>query len=220
MTGKLILLLILCLMIVGAAGLLFAKPSLQNSAPAGSLEGKWEGQLGSGANTLHITLQFTKLADNSVAGQLNAAEQGVSLPISAVRFDNNKIHFEITPVGGVYDGEMNSAGTDFSGTWIQTGVPAQTLNFHRAAAAPPQQPPASTTSSTPATPPAKPLSLPFDVSIPIAPTAFAANGKMHLVYELHVTNYGGSDCSLTHLDIISGGSEESVASFPRRTSKE
>jgi murein DD-endopeptidase len=213
MTRKLIPFLILCLVISGASALLFAKPLLQNPAQAGGLEGKWEGQLGSGANTLHITLQFTKLGDGSMAGQLSAAEQGLSLPISAVRLENNKIHFEITPVGGVYDGEMNSAGMDFSGTWIQTGVPAQTLDFRRAAPASAQQSPASAASTAPATPPAKPLAIPLDVTIPIAPTAFAANGKMHLVYELHVANYGGSDCSLTHLDIISGESDKTIASF-------
>jgi murein DD-endopeptidase MepM/ murein hydrolase activator NlpD len=212
MIRKVIPSLILFLIVVGAAALLFAKPSLQNPAQPPSLEGKWEGVLGSGPGSIHTVIQFTKLADGSIAAELNALEQGVTLPISAIRFENNKIHFEITPVGGVYEGEMNSAGTDITGKWIQTGGPLQPLNFHRAAA-PSQQPPASTTSAAPATPPTKPLTVPLDITIPIAPTAFSANGKMHLVYELHVANYGGSDCSLTHLDVISTGSEKSIASF-------
>ncbi len=202
--------LILLLIIVGAAALLFANPAHQNPTPPPSLEGKWEGVLGGGANSLHITLQFTKLGDGTIAGQLSAASQGVSYAISALRFENNKLHFEITPVGGVYEGEMNSAGSDITGKWIQTGGPLQPLNFHRAAAASAQQSPVSTPAAAPAT---KPLTVPLDITIPIAPTAFAANGKWHLVYELHVANYGGSDCSLTHLDVLSSGSEKSIASF-------
>jgi murein DD-endopeptidase len=210
MMRKVIPSLLLFLIVVGAAALLLAKPARQNSAQSPSLEGKWEGVLGGGANALHLNALFTKLGDASIAGDLGVIEQGSILPISAIRFENNKLHFEIAPVGGVYEGEMNSAGTDISGTWTQTGVPAQKLNFHRAAAAPAQQ---TSASNAPTTPPAKPLTVPLDITIPIAPTAFAANGKIHLVYELHVANYGGSDCSLTHLDIISNGGEKLVASF-------
>jgi len=200
--------LILCLFILGTAALLFAKPSVQNPTQPPGPEGKWEGQLGSGPNHLRIELQFTKLADGSMSGQLNSLDQGATLPMSAIRFENNKIHFEIAPVGGVYEGEMNAAGTDISGTWTQTGVPAQPLNFHRATAEPAQQPLAGPTAL-----PVKPFTAPLDIYVPIAPTAFAANGKMHLVYELHVANYGGVDCSLTHLEILSAGNEKPIASY-------
>jgi murein DD-endopeptidase len=204
---------ILCLLIVGAAALLFAKPSLQNPAQAGNLEGKWEGQLGSSANHLSVVIQFTKLADGTVAGDLGVIEQRLTLPISAIHFENNRIHFEITTVGGTYDGEMNAAGTDIAGTWTQTGVPPQPLNFHRAADKSQEQPSASTTPATAAAPATRPLTVPLDITIPIAPTAFAANSKFHLVYELHVANYGSSDCSLVHLDTLSAGNEKSIASF-------
>ncbi|HUK30933.1 MAG TPA: M23 family metallopeptidase [Candidatus Acidoferrum sp.] len=212
-TRKMIPFLIICVFIAGAAGFLFAKAQPQNSSQAVSLEGKWEGTLGSGPNRLRIELVFSKLGDGTLAGQLNSLDQGSELTMFAVRFQSNRVHFEIPDVGGVFDGGVNSAGTDITGTWQQTGGPKQPLNFHRATAVPAQQPPASTPSATAATPPAKPLTVPLDITIPKAPTAFAANGKMHLVYELHVANYGGSDCSLTHLEIISSGSEKSIAAF-------
>jgi peptidase M23-like protein len=48
----------------------------------------------------------------------------------------------------------------------------------------------------------KPLSPPLDVSVPIDPTAFKANGKWHLVYELHVANFGKWDCQLTGVEVL------------------
>jgi hypothetical protein len=36
----------------------------------------------------------------------------------------------------------------------------------------------------------KPVTPPLDITVPIAPQAFQAAGKWHLVYELHVANLG------------------------------
>ena len=52
----------------------------------------------------------------------------------------------------------------------------------------------------------KPVAAPVQVLVPIAPTAFQADGKWHLVYELHVTNLGKRDCLLTRLDVMGGDS--------------
>jgi murein DD-endopeptidase MepM/ murein hydrolase activator NlpD len=64
-----------------------------------------------------------------------------------------------------------------------------------------QAPPAATPQTSP-TPPQKPLTVPLDVSIPQAPTAFQADAKTHLVYELHLTNYSGQTVSLAHLEVV------------------
>ena len=69
--------------------------------------------------------------------------------------------------------------------------------------------PAQTQSSAAAKPPParpqKPLSPPFDVAVPVAPTAFKAGGKTHLVYELHATNFSRSECVLTRLEVTGAG---------------
>jgi murein DD-endopeptidase len=210
MFRKAVVLSFVGIFILGAAALLLASPARQNPQQPAGLEGKWEGSLGRSANTLHIVLQFGKLTDGSWTGQLISIDQGASLPMSAIRFESNKIHFEIAAVGGVYDGEMNSAGTDIAGEWIQTGGPLQPMNFHRAATEPAQQPPATTAPAAPAT---KPFTAPLDIYVPIAPTTFMANGKMHLVYELHIANYGAAECSLTRIEIVNSEHEKSIASF-------
>ena len=64
-----------------------------------------------------------------------------------------------------------------------------------------QAPPAATPQTSPA-PPQKPLTAPVDVSIPQATTAFQADAKTHLVYELHISNYSGQTVALAHLEVV------------------
>ena len=60
----------------------------------------------------------------------------------------------------------------------------------------------------------KPGGPPLQVLSPIAPWAFKADGKWHLVYELHVTNLGKWDCLLTRLDVVTGDSgAKPIASY-------
>jgi Peptidase family M23 len=55
---------------------------------------------------------------------------------------------------------------------------------------------------------------PLDILVPIEPTAFKADGKWHLVYELHVTNLGKWDCLLTRLDVMPANSAaKPIASY-------
>src|SRR5260370_11558219 len=44
--------------------------------------------------------------------------------------------------------------------------------------------------------------VPVDVEIPVAPTPVRANGKMHLLYELHLTNFRAKSLELTRLEVL------------------
>ena len=57
-------------------------------------------------------------------------------------------------------------------------------------------------SATPAPMP-RPLSVPLEVSVPLAPTAFKAEGKWHLVYELHITNFARTEGELLSIEVLS-----------------
>jgi hypothetical protein len=60
----------------------------------------------------------------------------------------------------------------------------------------------------------KPLAPPLDVAVPIDPTAFKADGKWHLVYELHVANFSKWDCQLTSVEVLRNDlPPKSLASF-------
>src|SRR5712671_6147642 len=53
--------------------------------------------------------------------------------------------------------------------------------------------------------PPRPLDAPIDVTVPVSPTAFTATGQKHLVYELHLTNFGRIDCLLSNLEVQANG---------------
>ncbi len=48
----------------------------------------------------------------------------------------------------------------------------------------------------------KPLSAPVDLEIPMAPTPVKADGKMHLFYELHITNFRPKNLELTRVEVL------------------
>lgn len=167
------------------------------SSSGQSLEGTWSGTLGGGANKLHILLTFRKSSE-AYSGNLNSVDQHAILPMSNIRLDGAKVHFELAQVGGVYEGELQPDGNSIQGTWVQTGVPPQSLNFQRGT------PAEKEAAATPAGPDKMPQPPMIDASVPIAPTAFQGDGKWHLAYELHVANLEDWNCKLTRLEISSG----------------
>ena len=54
------------------------------------------------------------------------------------------------------------------------------------------------------TPPApqRPIDVPVDVHVTVPPIAFQADGKQHLVYEVHVTNFSRAECGLARVDVL------------------
>lgn len=181
----------------------------RQSAPAVDISGTWTGTLGAGPNQLHLAITFAKLSSGEYSGQLNSIDQGALLPLSAVSLGGQTIRFEIAQIGGVYQGTLSDDHKQIHGTWTQANVPPQPLGLTRSEGA------ASARGSAPAAsgPKEKPVSLPIDVTVPIAPTAFKADGKMNLVYELHLVNMSPWDCTLTSIEVVGARSSNSLASF-------
>ncbi|HEY6384171.1 MAG TPA: M23 family metallopeptidase, partial [Candidatus Acidoferrum sp.] len=174
----------------------------QDAESDGDLAGSWKGELGEGAEKLHIILTITKLAGGEFSGQLQSVDQGATIPMENVTLKGDAVRFEVKAIGGVYEGTLNAARTEFAGTWTQANVPAQPLKFARStedsaakdsAAQKPVEGPET-----------KPLSAFVDVVVPIAPTAFKADGKWHIVYELHLNNMDRWDYRLTNVEALSG----------------
>ncbi len=61
-------------------------------------------------------------------------------------------------------------------------------------------------------PPPPPLSVPLEVRVPVPPTAVKAGGKLHLAYELHVTNFSREECVLTRIE-VNGGNQTMLARY-------
>ncbi|MGB0037002.1 MAG: M23 family metallopeptidase [Candidatus Acidiferrales bacterium] len=172
----------------------------QDASAEKGIEGTWEGVLG---GQLHLVVTFTKSPNGAYTGQLNSVDQNAILPIETATLKGDAVRFEVQRVGGIYEGLLSADGV-LRGTWAQTGLPPQPLSFTRSQKAEASKPaPAATPAHTP-----KPLTVPLDVVVPIAPTAFQADGKWHVVYELHVTNLGRWDTSLTRVELFTAGSTQ------------
>jgi murein DD-endopeptidase len=186
------------------------------------IEGTWEGTLGTGAIQLHLAVTLEKKPDGTYSGNLNSIDQHAILPIETATAHGDAVHFEVKKVGGVYDGVRTTENT-IQGTWTQTGVVPQRLALTRAgksnntnnaqdsskSSASANQAQAPPVAHTP-----KPLTAPLDVVVPIAPTAFQADGKWHLVYELHITNLAHEQCTLTRVEVVAADSQhKSLANF-------
>jgi murein DD-endopeptidase MepM/ murein hydrolase activator NlpD len=55
----------------------------------------------------------------------------------------------------------------------------------------------------------KPAAVPVDLEIPLAPTPVQANGKLHLLYELHVTNFRARSLELARVEVLKDGVDNS-----------
>jgi murein DD-endopeptidase MepM/ murein hydrolase activator NlpD len=179
----------------------------QAADSANGIEGVWAGVLG---GQLHLVVTITKSSGGELGGTLNSVDQQAVLALSNVTLHGSAVRFEVPPMGGVYEGQLKKNGRDISGSWTQTGTAAQALDFTRSAE--PGE------SSEPAAPKAehtpKPLLLGFNAVIPIAPTAFKADGKWHLVYELHISNMDKWEYAFTRIEVVSAdAAQKTLATF-------
>ena len=138
------------------------------------------------------------------SGKVDSLDQGATIPIDIITVNGDAVHVELKSINAIFDGTLNKDRTELAGKFIQGGeLP---LTFKRSEGA------AAVTSAAAPTVPQKPLSLPFDVRVPVPPTAFAAAGKTHLVYELHINNFSRDEWTLTRVE-VSGGSQPILARF-------
>ncbi len=181
----------------------------QTSSNTKTLEGTWEGTLGNGPIKLHLVVTISRTSAGEYDGSLNSVDQGATLPLNNITLNGDAVRFELKNLGGVYQGTLGKEGAEITGTWTQTAAPnPQPLAFTRRVPGSPLQ------ASAPSGPATKPETLPLDITVPIAPTAFKSDGKWHLAYELHVSNLSKWDCDLTGVEVIAeASSPKSLAQF-------
>ncbi|MGA7854774.1 MAG: M23 family metallopeptidase [Candidatus Acidiferrales bacterium] len=192
----------------------------QTGGGENGIAGTWTGALG---GRLRLIVTITQATDGALGGTLNSVDQHAVLALSEVTVKGNAVRFEVPRVGGVYEGKLNKDGGKISGTWTQTGVSAQPLDFERSAeasGAPEAAAPSTATPAIAAQTPApaqhtpKPIAPLFDMVVPTSPVAFKADGKWHLVYELHIANMDRWDYAFTRIDVLPGdASQKTLASF-------
>ena len=207
------------LLALAALGFLFSAGASMGQA-AGSatgIEGVWAGVLG---GQLHLVVTITKTSSGELGGTLNSVDQHAVLALSNMTLHGSAVRFEVPRVGGVYEGQLKKNGRDISGSWTQSGAPAQALDFtRRAESGGTSDGSAGRTAAQVAVP--KPStrrsrccrnSMP---SIPFAPTAFKADGRWHLAYELHISSMDNWDYAFTRIEVISADNapQKTLATF-------
>ena len=121
------------------------------STPKG-IEGYWQATLGSGPGKLRILVSISESSDGAFKGTLQSVDQDATFAISNISLNNGAVHFELKDIGGVYQGTLSKDGASLTGTWTQTGVPAQPLNFTWSATAPQVAPNPTMTAAAPPVP--------------------------------------------------------------------
>jgi murein DD-endopeptidase MepM/ murein hydrolase activator NlpD len=193
----------------GAPNSSAARPQ-EDAQAAKGLEGFWEGALEAGGQKLRLTLTIKKSPEGTYSGTLVSVDQGgTPIPVSAITVEGDHVKFEIPAVNGAYEGDFNADRSQLTGSWTQSG-PSLPLVFKRA------EPP-TPAAAAPRPPQQKPLDVPVELVVPLAPTAFTGDGKTHLVYELHMTNLSRLDCTLTSVEVLSS---DTVARLARYESKD
>src|SRR5262245_59492149 len=154
----------------------------QSQTPIG-LEGKWEGTLVAGPNQLRVVLNITRASDGLHLGTLTSVGQGgVQIPMDITQLTCDAVRLEVKAVNGIFQGTLSPDKKTIKGTWTQGG-PVLPLEFTRTAdnAEAPKPPDPAAIAAAAAN---NPFGIPVEMTVPVPPTPFQANGKTHFVYEL------------------------------------
>ena len=163
-----------------------------------SLEGDWRGALSAGGSILHLALHVDKASDGLYIGRLNSIDQGAVLPLDTLQLKGDHVTFTITQVGGSFEGTLS--GDKLKGTWTQ-GMPLPLELTRETAAAPAKATgPAKLTTAD-----MKMFGVPLDLYVPTPPTPVLMAGKIHMIYELHVTNGGDGTAAIKRLEVLGAG---------------
>ncbi|MGJ5818527.1 alpha/beta hydrolase family protein [Paludibaculum fermentans] len=105
------------------------------------IEGSWEGPVQTGRGAVRLRVHVTRAADGSLAAKMDVPEQGAfGLPLSEVTFTNGRFHWEMTAINAGFDGQMNEAGDEIAGTFLQGKEQPVTLKRTQAPSGRPQEP--------------------------------------------------------------------------------
>ena len=119
----------------GSATASFAPPPAgphPSDTLSGGVLGNWEGTLGADRGPVAVALHIWRDEHGALTGTVDSPEEGaLDLPISAVRYEQRRLSFEVSSAGGRYDGTLDGEEAALSGTWSK-GERALALTLRRA----------------------------------------------------------------------------------------
>jgi hypothetical protein len=96
------------------AAVAFAQP------PASPVAGAWEGAIDAGGMKLRIGVAITIQPGGTLTATMDSPDQGAfGLALSDVAFADGVLRFALRMANGTFEGRLNDAGTEITGTWTQ-----------------------------------------------------------------------------------------------------
>lgn len=99
--------------------------------PGSALQGYWEGEIGTGTNTVPVDLKIARLADGTFRAEGDVPMQGIQGRPMIVSYQPPNVQIRPADGAGIFHGQLNYSDTEISGSWTQGGqsMPAR---VHRA----------------------------------------------------------------------------------------
>jgi hypothetical protein len=91
--------------------------------PAEPVVGTWQGTLTSGmGGQIRVVLHVAREA-GGLKATMDSPDQGnaTGIPVEKAAFENQKLTLDVTAVRGSYEGTLDAAKGEISGTWRQNG---------------------------------------------------------------------------------------------------
>lgn len=156
-----------------------------------SIEGLWIGDVKhAGHSTPLLFMLSAPGAEQKMSGRVFSAERNTSHDLAGLSNDVGTLQWEIRRVGVKFTGKLATDGKSIDGVWtdMDGSQPLRLVRYERTSFA---------------------LSLGADIDafVPTPPTAVRADGRFHLMYEVHVTNWGSSEALIERLDMLVDGKE-------------
>ena len=86
------------------------------------LEGRWTGALAGPTRELHFVIHIENRPDGTAVARQSSLDEGGLTLYLLVAQDGRKVKIEAPAVAASFEGELNAAATDISGTWKQRGL--------------------------------------------------------------------------------------------------
>jgi len=89
--------------------------------PGSVLQGYWKGEIGTGAEMTTVNVRITEQADGIIRAEGDVPLQGIYSQPASVEYKHPMVKMLVSTGGGMFQGRINSAGSEVSGVWIQGG---------------------------------------------------------------------------------------------------
>jgi hypothetical protein len=98
------------------------------AAPEAAMEspvvGTWQGILPNGmGGQIRVVLHVTRSAEGALTATMDSPDQNATtgIPVAKATFEDQTLRLDVTAVGGSYEGKLDPAKKEITGTWRQAG---------------------------------------------------------------------------------------------------